>query len=110
MAQLLMVYYELENNTDRLQKIRGILERYSIECKHYSNNISFIKSEVGPADLDWIKFEFLSGTECLFVSKLVSNAGFGRAPESEIINWVSQHNDEEYNALISEAIAMKMKK
>jgi len=55
MAQLLMVYYELENN-DRLQKIRGILERYSIECKHYNDNITFIKSDAGPADIeDWFR-------------------------------------------------------
>jgi len=41
---------------------------------------------------------------------LVSNAGFGRTPQSEIFNWVSQHNDQEYNDLISEAIYIKMKK
>lgn len=110
MSQMLMIYYELENSADRLKKIREILERCSLECKHFSNNLSFIKSEVGPADLDWIKFEFLYGTECLLISKLVSNAGFGRTPQSEIFNWVSQHNDQEYNDLISEAIYIKMKK
>lgn len=98
-----MVYYELENNTDRLQQIRGILERNSIECKHYNDNMSFIKSEVGPADLEKLKFEFLSGKECLFISKLVFNAGFGRAPESEVINWVSEHNDEEFNDFYTKA-------
>ena len=71
--QVLMVYYELDKSVaDRMQKIRGILEKHCIECRHYNDNITFVKSDVGPADLeDWFRMD-LSDKETFLITKLVS--------------------------------------
>ena len=102
MAQLLMVYYELENN-DRLQKIRGILERYSIECKHYNDNITFIKSDAGPADIeDWFRME-LSDKETFLITRLVFTAST-KPPKSGVFEWVGMHDDKEFDDFVMKAM------
>lgn len=87
-----MVYYELENNSDRLKTIRGILERFSNEYKHYNDNITFIKSDAGPADIeDWFRLE-LTDKESFLISRLVSAAST-KPPKGGVFEWIGMHND-----------------
>ncbi len=88
-TQVLMVYYELDKSVaDRMQKIRGILEKHCVECRHYNDNITFIKSDVGPADVeDWFRMDFLD-KETFLITKLVSSAST-RPPQSGVFGWVS---------------------